>query len=134
MSSLQIALLGAIAGFTIFLGLPFGRLRTPSVRLKAGLNGVAIGVLIFLEWDILTHAWEPTDAALAEHHWSSALLGGLIMLGGLAVALAGLVRYEQKIIGWGSKRRANQENLVSVSSGDLTCASFVDSGVEVWVG
>jgi zinc transporter, ZIP family len=117
MSSLQIALLGAIAGFTIFLGLPFGRLRTPSVRLKAGLNGVAIGVLIFLEWDILTHAWEPTDAALAELHWSSALLGGLIMAAGLVVALAGLVRYERKIIGWGSKRRANQENLVSVGAG-----------------
>jgi ZIP family zinc transporter len=117
MSSLQIALLGAIAGFTIFLGLPFGRLRTPSVGLKAGLNGIAIGVLIFLEWDILTHAWEPTDAALAEHHWSSALLGGLIMAAGLVVALAGLVRYEQKIMSWGAKRRAGQQSLVSVGGG-----------------
>ena len=27
MSSLQVAALGAIAGFTIFLGLPFGRLQ-----------------------------------------------------------------------------------------------------------
>jgi zinc transporter, ZIP family len=130
MSSLQIALLGAIAGFTIFLGLPFGRLRTPSVRLKAALNGVAIGVLIFLEWDILTHAWEPTDAALAEHHWSSALLGGLIMLGGLAVALAGLVRYEQKIIGWGSKRRASQENLVAVGArAGVPTSAVAGSGV-----
>jgi ZIP family zinc transporter len=126
MSSLQIALLGAIAGFTIFLGLPFGRLRTPSVRLKAALNGVAIGVLIFLEWDILTHAWEPTDTALAEHHWSSAFLGGLIMLAGLAVALAGLVRYERKIIGWGAKRRADQENLVAVGAGPGAPTSDVD--------
>jgi ZIP family zinc transporter len=117
MSSLQIALLGAIAGFTIFLGLPFGRLRTPSVGLKAGLNGVAIGVLIFLEWDILTHAWEPTDAALAEHHWTSALLGGLIMAGGLVLALMGLVRYERKIMSWGAKRRAGQQSLVSVGAG-----------------
>ena len=29
MSSLQIALLGVIAGCTIFLGLPFGRVRAP---------------------------------------------------------------------------------------------------------
>jgi ZIP family zinc transporter len=29
-SSAQIAVLGAIAGFTIFLGLPVGRLRAPS--------------------------------------------------------------------------------------------------------
>jgi ZIP family zinc transporter len=117
MSSLQIAVLGAIAGFTIFLGLPFGRLRTPSVGLKAGLNGVAIGVLIFLEWDILTHAWEPTDAALAEHHWTSALLGGLIMAGGLVLALMGLVHYERKIMSWGAKRRAGQQSLVSVGAG-----------------
>jgi hypothetical protein len=52
MSSLQVAALGAIAGLTMLLGLRFGRSRRPSVRLKAGLNGVAIGVLIFLEWDI----------------------------------------------------------------------------------
>jgi zinc transporter, ZIP family len=130
MSSLQIALLGAIAGFTIFLGLPFGRLRTPSVGLKAGLNGVAIGVLIFLEWDILTHAWEPTDAALAEQHWSSALLGGLIMAAGLVVALMGLVRYERKIMSWGAKRRAGQQNLVSVGAGAGSATSEVAASGE----
>ena len=99
MSSLQIAALGAIAGFTIFLGLPFGRLRRPSVRLKAGLNGVAIGVLIFLEWDILTHAWEPVDAALADHQWASALTAGLILAVGLSLGAAGLVYYDQRIVG-----------------------------------
>src|SRR6478672_10175302 len=63
MSTTKIALLGAIAGLTIFIGLPLGRVRRPAPRLKAGLNGVAIGILLFLLWDILTHAWEPTDAA-----------------------------------------------------------------------
>jgi hypothetical protein len=38
MSSSQIALLGAIAGVTIFLGLPIGRLSNPLPRLKAALN------------------------------------------------------------------------------------------------
>ena len=37
----QIALMGAIAGVTIFLGLPVGRLRRPVPRLKAALNGIA---------------------------------------------------------------------------------------------
>lgn len=106
MSSLQVAFLGAIAGFTIFLGLPFGRLRKPSVRLKAGLNGVAIGVLIFLEWDILTHAWEPIDAALADHEWSLALTAGLILAVGLALGAVGLVYYDQRIVGRHAGRRA----------------------------
>ncbi len=101
MSSLQIALLGAIAGCTIFLGLPFGRLRAPSVRVKAGLNATAIGVLILLEWDILMYAWEPTDAALADHQWISALVGGLTLAAGLVLGLVGLVRYSNESLAGG---------------------------------
>jgi zinc transporter, ZIP family len=121
MSSLQVAALGAIAGFTIFLGLPFGRLRKPSVRLKAGLNGVAVGVLIFLEWDILTHAWEPVDAALADHQWASAATAGLILAVGLSLGAAGLVYYDQRIVGRQKGRhdrqatpRAGEHDLVAV--------------------
>ena len=56
MTALQIAILGAIAGFTIFLGLPVGRLRNPSLATKAFLNATATGVLLFLLWDVLVHA------------------------------------------------------------------------------
>ncbi|GAB3589248.1 ZIP family metal transporter [Angustibacter peucedani] len=94
MTGSQIALLGALAGFTIFLGLPVGRLRQPAPRLKSALNGVAIGVLVFLLWDILTHAWEPTDAALAEHRWGAASSGGLVLAVGLTVGMVGLVTYD----------------------------------------
>ncbi|MGO4603993.1 ZIP family metal transporter [Terrabacter sp. 2YAF2] len=97
MSTTKIALLGAIAGLTIFIGLPLGRVRRPAPRLKAGLNGVAIGILLFLLWDILSHAWEPTDAALAHHEWSVAVRGGLVLAVGLAVGLAGLVHYDKLI-------------------------------------
>ena len=41
-------LLGAIAGFTIFLGLPVARLRDPRRSWQAFLNAVATGVLLFL--------------------------------------------------------------------------------------
>ncbi len=95
MSASQTALLGAIAGFTIFLGLPIGRLRHPAPRVKAALNGVAIGVLIFLVWDILAHAWQPTDAALGDHDWSTALVAGLVLAVGLAAGLMGLVYYDR---------------------------------------
>jgi ZIP family zinc transporter len=101
-SSGQIAFLGAIAGITIFLGLPIGRLRQPAPRLKAALNGIAIGVLVFLVWDILAHAWEPTDGALAEHEWGTAAIGGLVLAIGLAVGMAGLVRYDKAL----GRRRA----------------------------
>ncbi|WP_317445643.1 ZIP family metal transporter [Streptomyces collinus] len=101
MSSGNIVLLGAIAGFTIYLGLPLGRLRTPTPRLKAGLNAVAIGILIFLVWDVLTHAWEPVDEALGKHAWGTVASGGLTLVAGLTIGLAGLVHYD----GWIARRR-----------------------------
>jgi ZIP family zinc transporter len=102
MSSANIALLGAIAGFTIYLGLPIGRLRTPTPRLKAGLNAVAIGILTFLVWDVLTHAWEPVDEALSKHAWANVASGGATLAVGLTIGLAGLVHYDA----WISRRRA----------------------------
>ena len=95
MSAGQIALLGAIAGVTIFLGLPVGRLTRPAARLKCGLNGIAIGVLVFLVWDILSHAWEPTDKALAGHEWATATIGGLVMFAGVALGMLALVYYDK---------------------------------------
>ena len=42
----QTLLLGAIAGSTILLGMPLGRMQRPAPVLRLGLNGVAIGVKI----------------------------------------------------------------------------------------
>src|SRR2546429_8452566 len=64
MSTGAILVLGAIAGFTIFLGLPIGRLRNPVPRLRAALNAVAIGILVLLLFDVLSHANAPVEHAL----------------------------------------------------------------------
>ncbi|MYT30109.1 ZIP family metal transporter [Streptomyces sp. MspMP-M5] len=117
MSSANIALLGAIAGFAIYLGLPIGRLRKPTPRLKAGLNAVAIGILIFLVWDVLTHAWEPTDEALSNHEWGTVASGGATLAAGLAIGLVGLVYYD----GWIARRRqAAAERLVGPGAATTT--------------
>lgn len=64
MSTGEIALLGAIAGFTIFLGLPVGRMTRPSRGLKTFLNGMSAGILVFLLLEIFEHATEPVEEAL----------------------------------------------------------------------
>jgi zinc transporter, ZIP family len=101
-SSVQIAVLGAIAGLTIFLGLPIGRLREPMPKLRAMLSATATGILIFLLWDVLDHAWEPVDAALSDHRYASALGNGMVLAACFAVGLAGLVYFDR----WVARRSA----------------------------
>jgi zinc transporter, ZIP family len=68
MSAGQTVLLGAIAGFTIFLGLPMGRARTTSIRLKTFLSGLSAGVLAFLAVEIFEHAFHEVEEALEHAH------------------------------------------------------------------
>jgi zinc transporter, ZIP family len=100
-SASQTAILGAVAGLTIFLGLPLGRVRAAMPRVKAFLNAFAIGILIFLLWDVLTTAWAPADHALRQHWYATAVADGGVMLGCLGAALIGLVYFDR----W-MKRRA----------------------------
>src|SRR6476619_5744582 len=53
MSTTQTLVLGAIAGFTIFLGLPLGRVGGGSPAMRAALPAFATGILLFLLWDVL---------------------------------------------------------------------------------
>jgi zinc transporter, ZIP family len=100
MSLAATLLLGFLAGVTILIGLPVGRLRNPMPSLRLLLNAAAIGVLLFLLWDVLSAAWEPIDAALASVHDGDGGLGravgyGALFAGGLAVGLLSLVAYDR---------------------------------------
>ena len=66
MSTAQTLLLGALAGSTIFLGLPVGRMQGVSTNVKAFLAATATGVLLFLLWDVLSGAVEPVETALRD--------------------------------------------------------------------
>ena len=102
MSEAETVLLGSIAGVTILLGLPIGRLRSPAPGLRVFLTATAIGILVFLLWDVLAHAWEPVDAALAGLRTGAGGIGpvlayGALFLGGIGVGLIALVSYENRM-------------------------------------
>jgi ZIP family zinc transporter len=93
-------LLGFIAGVTILLGLPIARLKRPVPQLRMMLNAVAVGILIFLVWDVLSAAWEPIDAALSDFHEGNGGLAratgyGALFVGALAVGLLSMIAYER---------------------------------------
>ncbi len=97
----QLLILGAIAGFTIFLGLPLAVLQNVSSGKKGFLNATAIGILIFLIIDVFSHAWDTASGAAAEAFagraaTGEALLDLLAVFGGIAIGLLGLVFYEAK--------------------------------------
>ena len=96
MSTAQIALLGAVAGFTIYLGLPIGRLPTARPRLKTTLNAIATGILLFLLWDVLYHGWEPVDSALGHHQIGDALTNGAVLAAAFGFGLLGLVGWDRR--------------------------------------
>ncbi len=94
--------LGAIAGLTIFFGLPFAAMKHVPAKGMAFLNATAIGVLFFLLYDILRQAGEPIGAALdATHTGVSALpFTGLVVtyVLGLGIGLIGLVLLSRVIL------------------------------------
>jgi ZIP family zinc transporter len=94
----QLLLLGAFAGFTIFLGLPLAVIQRIDPREKGFLNAVAIGILIFLTVDVFSHAWQfaeetATGALAGTTSIGDATLALLAMFGGIAIGLMGLTWY-----------------------------------------
>ncbi len=84
MSFVDTALLGALAGFTIFLGLPVGRVQVLGARGRVALAMFAVGVLAFLFVDVLEHAFEIVEEAVVATR-DGAPLGPAV---GLALLLA----------------------------------------------
>ena len=131
MSESQTLLLGFIAGVTILVGLPVGRVRAPRPGLRQFLNAVAIGVLLFLVWDVLGHAYDPLDAALGRLHDGRAGIGpvlgyGALFFAGIGVGLLSLVYYERWLAGRGRPQGLGPG---AMASGELTRAR---AGVAGW--
>ncbi len=106
MSTSQILLLGAIAGATIFLGLPIGRMQNLGPATRAALSALATGILVFLLWDVLTGAVEPIESALTAHDWGRFAWLAALGLGGFALGMMSLVYYSEWMKNRG-KRRAS---------------------------
>ncbi len=101
MSTVQTLLLGAIAGLTIFVGLPVGRMQNVSAATKAFLASTATGVLIFLFWDVMSQAVSPVDTALEQGRDGRFAWLAFLLAAGFFTGLLTLVYYDL----WMKRRR-----------------------------
>ncbi len=102
MSFAQTIALGALAGLTIYLGLPVGRLQLLGARARVALAMFSVGVLAFIFVDVLSNGMEIVDNTLdaVKHHDQS--VGYLIWLivllaAGFAAGSAGLAMLERRM-------------------------------------
>jgi len=102
MSFVHTVALGALAGFTIYLGLPVGRLQLLGRRTRVAMAMFSVGVLAFIFVDVLSHGLSIVNDALdaaQHHHGSVAYLIWLVVLlgGGFAAGSAGLAVLERRM-------------------------------------
>src|SRR3954452_21751394 len=92
MSFAQASLLGAVAGFTIFLGLPLGRMHRLDPRARVALSMLSAGILAFLFMDVGSEALGIIETLLDSYKYGAESLWPVIGLFALLSAgfLAGL--------------------------------------------
>ncbi len=104
MSFAETALLGGIAGFTIFLGLPFGRVRLLSTRTRVALAMFSVGVLAFLFAEVLSHGihimeeqFEHLGEGEADASWGTGIFYAAILAVGFTAGIAGIASLERRM-------------------------------------
>jgi ZIP family zinc transporter len=94
--------LGAIAGSTIFIGLPIGRMRVLGERARVSLAMFSVGILAFIFMDVTAHGQEIVQTALDryKHHTGdlAEVLGLFALLAlGFTVGTAGISVLERRL-------------------------------------
>ena len=93
MSLLRLYAFGALAGLTIFLGLPIAAFATMKPAARGAMNGIATGILIFLTIDILGSVLDTGEQVIK--YWAqgqAATFAGVLTLVLLVIGVfAGLV-------------------------------------------
>lgn len=102
MTFAETALLGAIAGMTIFVGLPVARMKLLSSRTRVGLAMFSVGILVFLLVDVLAHGFEIAEVAVEEYEQGAGSAGEalgytLLLIAGFGIGCAGLGLVERYV-------------------------------------
>jgi zinc transporter, ZIP family len=121
MSFAQTALLGALAGVTIYLGLPVARLQTLGTRARVALAMLAVGILAFIFVDVVEHGLTIVTDTVDGYRRGTDSLGhaaGMtaMLAAGFFAGSAGLALLERRMRGLGPR--------LPVAGGDAAAAAL----------
>src|SRR5258708_21190720 len=93
-------ILGAIAGFTIYLGLPLAFLKNLNIRVQGFLTAMSTGILVFLLVEItgkvIDSIEDLTMSSLSGFpRWGDTIFYSALFASGLFIGLMGLVWFEK---------------------------------------
>jgi len=120
-------LLGAIAGFTIYLGLPLGRIEAVDDRLRVACAMFAVGILAFIFMDVTSHGEDIVATALQafKHHHSSfghVLFLFAMLAAGFTAGAAGISAAERAV-----RRRGAARPLIGGGASDGIALATTDA-------
>ncbi len=98
MNFVQTVILGAIAGLTIYLGLPIGRIKGLPDKLRSFLSMSSTGILIFLFFDIFSQLSGPIEANLSQKDYARFGLLLAVFVVGFSTGLLALILFERRVI------------------------------------
>ncbi len=102
MTLAETALLGAIAGITIYIGLPLGRMRNIGPRARMALAMFSVGILVFIFMDVSAKGESIIASALDAYkhsHGSLSHVVGLFLLlaAGFTLGVVGIATLERRV-------------------------------------
>ncbi len=109
MDFVQTVILGAVAGLTIYLGLPVGRIKNLPEKIRSFLAMSSTGILIFLFFDIFHQLSDPIQAALVAPHRSAFFVLLAVFVLGFGAGLGVLIGFERRVI----RHRADPNQVLS---------------------
>ncbi len=109
MSFAQTIVLGSLAGFTIFIGLPVGRLQLLGSRTRVALAMFSVGVLAFIFVDVMSGGLSIVDDALTAFKNDKQTLAYVVWLvvllaAGFTAGSAGLAFLERRMRPAGARK------------------------------
>ena len=129
----EIVLLGAIAGFTIYLGLPVGRVRRMDDRLRVALCMFSVGILAFIFMDVTKHAQEVVEGSLGsfkDHRTGFMHVLGLFSLlaAGFVAGTAGISTIQRSLRRWRASAPPLAGGSTPVAFSAQELAAYADDG------